>query len=318
MPKIVFLDAYTLNPGDLEWAALLAVGDCVFYDRTSPAQALERAQKADILLVNKFKLTPEILQKLPNLRYIGVTATGYDCVDVAAAKALGITITNVRGYSTMSVAQHTFGLITTLAWHAERYANEVKNGSWVNAQDWCYWHEPIPELANKTLGLIGLGDIGSAVARIGQAFGMKVIAYRQNITKPAPNGVQMATLDEVLSQADVLSLHCPLTADTREIINQNTIACMKPSVWLINTSRGGLLHEQAVADSLNTGRIAAAGLDVLSSEPPLATNPLLNAKNCYITPHQAWGTFEARQRLMAQVTANIKAFLDNNPVNVVA
>jgi glycerate dehydrogenase len=318
MPKIVFLDAYTLNPGDLDWSVLRAVGDFVFYDRTTPAQAIERSQNADILLVNKFKITADLLAQLPQLRYIGVTATGYDCIDTTAAKALGVAVTNVRGYSTMSVAQHTFGLITMLAWQAESYAKEVQKGAWVAAKDWCYWHEPLRELAHKTLGIIGLGDIGCAVARIGQAFGMDVIAHRQDTTKPTPEGVTLVTRNEVLAQADVLSLHCPLTPDTREIINQQTIALLKPTAWLINTSRGGLLHEQAVADALNSGRIAAAGLDVLSSEPPLATNPLLTAKNCYITPHQAWGTFEARKRLMTQVAQNITAFIENNPINRVA
>jgi glycerate dehydrogenase len=315
--KIVFLDAYTLNSGDLDWLPLTKISQCTFYDRTTPQEALERAKDADILLVNKFKVTADLMAQLPKLRYIGVTATGYDCVDVAAAKTRGITVTNVRGYSTMSVAQHTFGLITMLSWHAEKYAQEVAQGSWSAAKDWCYWHEPIHELANKTLGLIGLGDIGSAVARIGQSFGMKVVAYRRDASKPAPAGVTMVGLEELLKSSDVVSLHCPLTVDTKEIINKQSIGLLKPSAWLINTSRGGLLNEQDVADALNEGRIAAAGLDVLSTEPPLATNPLLTANHCYITPHQAWGTFEARQRLIAQVAQNIEAFLDHKPLNVI-
>ena len=317
MPNIAILDGYTLNPGDLDWSGLEALGNVFYYDRTAHSEIMERAAEAEVLVVNKLQLSRQILVQLPKLKYIGVCATGFNNVDIEAAKELGIIVTNMRGYSSAAVAQLVFSLILTITNHAEKHAQGVRNGKWVASLDWCYDHEAIFELAGRTLGILGLGDIGQRVAQIGLAFGMNVIAHRKNDSKSGVNGVELVSLSELFKQSDVLSLHCPLTSDTQGVINKVNIETMKPSAMLINTGRGGLIAEQDLADALNEGRLSNAGLDVLSTEPPTTENPLLKAKNCYITPHQAWGAKESRERLLKGITKNLKAFLEGNPQNVV-
>ena len=315
--NIVILDAYTANPGDLSWSPLEAVGRCQIYDRTPLADTVERAREAEIVITNKAVLDREILSALPKLRYIGVTATGYNVVDTAAAAEHGIVVTNVPGYSTPAVAQAVIAMLLELTNHTAGHAESVRAGGWTACPDFCFWRHPIIELKGRTLGLIGFGDIGSAVARIAAAFGMTVIAARRSWKTPPPEGVTPASVDEVFEQGDVISLHCPLTDDTRHIINAANLARMKSTAFLINTARGPLVDEPALAAALNGGRIAAAALDVLSSEPPPATNPLLTAKNCLITPHLAWASRESRARLIEAAAANLRAFLDGEPVNVV-
>ena len=317
MPNIVILDGYTLNPGDLDWSGLEALGNVSYYDRTTISEIMERAENAEVLIVNKLQLSRQTLEQLPKLKYIGVCATGFNNVDIEAAKELGIIVTNVRGYSSAAVAQLVFSLILTITNHAEKHAQGVRNGKWVDSLDWCYDHETIFELAGKTLGILGLGDIGQRVAQIGLAFGMNVIAHRKNFSKSSIDGVELVSLSELFKRSDVLSLHCPLTTDTQGVINKANIETMKLSAMIINTGRGGLTIEQDLADALNEERLAAAGLDVLSAEPPTVENPLLKAKSCYITPHQAWGAKESRERLLKGITENLKAFLEGNPQNVV-
>lgn len=315
--KIVVLDSYTLNPGDQNWEPLQTLGDFTEYDRTPPAQIVERAQDAEVVLVNKVILNREIINQLPKLRYIGVLATGYNNIDIEAAKEKGIVVTNVRAYGPASVAQQSFALLLALVNHAELHSQSVHNGEWTNAADWCYWKTPLVELAGKTLGLIGFGDIGSQVARIAQAFGMKVIVYRKNPSRTQDDSITLVSLEAIFTQSDVVSLHCPLTDETKEIINATHLALMKPTAYLLNTGRGPLINEQELADALKQGTIAGAGLDVLSVEPPKADNPLLSAPNCIITPHIAWATFEARKRLLSMAADNVKAFLNGNPVNTI-
>ncbi len=315
--NITYLDGYTLNPGDLSWVPLKKLGDFTVYDRTAPEEIVDRAADAEIILSNKVVLSAETLAQLPNLRYIGVTATGYNNVDLAAARKQGIVVTNVAGYSTSAVAQHTFSLLLGLTNHTELHSQSVRAGDWTNAADWCYWKTPLVEIAGKTIGLIGLGDIGTQVARIALAFGMRVLAHRKS-DKPAEAGIELVELDKLLRESDVISLHCPLTEDTSEIIDAKSLAKMKSSAYLINTGRGGLIKEQDLADALNAGQLAGAAVDVLSTEPPKADNPLLTAKNCLITPHVAWAFFESRQRLMQMVAENIAAFQNGQPINVVS
>lgn len=315
--KIVVLDSYTLNPGDQDWEPLQTLGDFTEYDRTPPAQIVERAQDAEIVLVNKVILNREIIDQLPKLRYIGVLATGYNNIDIEAAKEKGIVVTNVRAYGPASVAQQSFALLLALTNHAELHSQSVHAGEWTNAADWCYWKTPLVELAGKTLGLIGFGDIGSQVARIAQAFGMKVIVYRKNPALTQDDSITLVSLEAIFAQSDVVSLHCPLTDETKGIINATNLALMKPTAYLLNTGRGPLINEQELADALKQGTIAGAGLDVLSVEPPKADNPLLSAPNCIITPHIAWATFEARKRLLSMAADNVKAFLNGSPVNTI-
>lgn len=315
--NIVVLDGYTLNPGDLNWSALEALGSLSVYDRTAPQEVVERAGEADAVIVNKQKLSAETLEMLPNLKYIGVSATGVNNVDLDAAKSRGIRVTNVGGYSTFSVAQHTFGLILALANHLELHGQSVQRGEWVSAKDWCYKLTPLVELNGKTLGLVGLGAIGEAVAHIGRSFGMRIVAYRRNAAKGFPDGIEPVSLEELFATSDVVSLHCPLTPETQGLVNENTLALMKKSAYLINTGRGPLIVEEALANALREGKIAGAGLDVLSEEPPRADNPLLKAPNCIITPHIAWSTFEARTRLMKTVAENLEHFIAGNPRNIV-
>ncbi|SFB44712.1 glycerate dehydrogenase [Cohnella sp. OV330] len=314
--KIVVLDGYTLNPGDQSWRGFERLGQVEVYDRTAPAFAEERARDARIVLTNKTPLRAELLAKLPALEYIGVLATGYDIVDVRAAGERGIAVTNVPGYGTDSVAQSVFALLLELCQHAGLHDRSVKAGEWASSPDFSYWKMPLAELSGKTMGIVGYGRIGEAVARIAHAFGMKVAAYKRHPDGPPPfQGFEWASLPELLESSDVVSLHCPLTPETEELINRDSLARMKRSAFLINTARGRLIAEQDLADCLNAGGIAGAGLDVLSAEPPPADHPLLSAANCIITPHQAWATREARERLMATAVGNLEAYLAGQSAN---
>lgn len=315
--NIVVLDGYTLNPGDLRWDALSALGACQIYDRTPGDAVLERAADADILLTNKAVLSRAIIERLPRLKYIGVLATGYDIVDLEAARERGIPVTNVPAYGTRSVAQMTFAHILNLAQHVAQHAASVSAGGWLAAKDFCYWETPLVELAGLTIGIIGFGRIGRAVGDLAIAFGMDVLFTSRSVPATVPPGVQQASLEELLRRSDVVSLHSPLTEATRHMINADTLRWMKPSALLINTSRGALIDEQALADALKDGLIAGAGLDVLSEEPPRSDHPLLSARNCYVTPHIAWATQSARARLMGIVVENIERFLSGDPQNVV-
>jgi glycerate dehydrogenase len=315
--RIVCLDAFTANPGDLSWSGFEALGDCVWYDRTTPDQILERAQGATVLLTNKVPLSRQSLGALPDLRYIGVLATGHNVVDSAAAKERGIPVTNVPGYSTASVAQLVFALLLELSNHVGAHSDEVRKGRWAQSADFCFIDHPIHELAGRTLGIYGYGEIGAAVAKIGLALGMEVIAHRRSWSQPPLPGVAPASAEDLWTQSDVLSLHCPLTPETQHLVNAQTLSQMKSTAWLINTARGPLIDESALAAALNEGRIAGAGLDVLSQEPPQAGNPLFTAKNCIITPHQAWASQAARQRLIAIASANVEAWLAGSPKKAV-
>lgn len=317
MARIVVLDGYTLNPGDLSWKGLEALCPCTVYDRTDPEDVLPRSKDTEIILTNKTILSSDIIEQLPALKYIGVLATGYNVVDIEAADERGIVITNVPAYSTPSVAQLVFAHLLNLAHHVGHHTQTVRSGRWASSVDFCYWDTPLIELAEMTIGIIGFGRIGQTTAKLAQAFGMKVIAY--DIVKPSsmPRDCQFVELDDVFRKSDVLTLHCPLTTQTEIIVNSRRLALMKKTAFLINTGRGPLVDEQALADALNSANIAGAGLDVLSSEPPKKDNPLLQAKNCFITPHIAWATQAARQRLMKVVVDNVAAFLAGTPQNVV-
>lgn len=313
--KIVYTDAYTLDPGDLDWAPIQSLGEVTFYDRTNPDQLLERLKDAQIVLTNKVKLSRETLAQLPQLRYIGVTATGYDIIDTVAAREQGIVVTNVKGYSTDSVAQLTFALLLELALHVGRHNESVHAGDWVNSPDFSYAKSPLIELTGKTLGLVGYGDIGQKVAAIGQAFGMQILVNRRSDKQSAEQGITYVDRSTLFAQSDVVSLHCPATPDTVGFVNRELLANMKPTAFLLNTSRGSLLNEADVADALNEGRIGGVGLDVLAVEPPTPENPLLIAKHCIITPHIGWASYEARQRLMNEVAHNLSMFLAGEPKN---
>lgn len=317
--KIVILDAYTANPGDLSWDGLKALGEVEVYDRTSPSEVLSRAEGAEALLVNKVKITREVIESLPSLRYIGVLATGYNVVDLDAAKEHGIVVTNVPAYSTMSVAQMVFAHILNITNSVAHYSAEVDSGRWASSKDFCFYDSGLTELDGKTMGVVGLGNIGMAVARIGMALGMNVMAFsRKTEVELRELGIQKAsTYEELFSASDILSLHCPLTYDTHHLVNAERLSLMRPGAILINTGRGPLVDEQALADALSAGRIAGAALDVLGDEPPGQENPLVSLPNCYITPHIAWATVEARERLIKIVADNIKAFIMGKPVNVV-
>ena len=316
--KIVVLDGYGLNPGDLSWSAWEALGELKVYDRTSPSELLERSEGAEVLVTNKTLITADDMALLPELKYIGVLATGYNVVDIDAAKARGIVVTNIPAYSTASVAQMVFAHVLNITQRVGYYANENVKGRWTNNADFCYWDTELVELDGKKMGIVGYGNIGKATARIALAFGMEVLAYTSKEQKDLPQGVRKVTLDELFVESDVVSLHCPLTLDTKELVNANRLKTMKPSAILINTGRGPLVNEQDLADALNEGRIAGAGLDVLSVEPSVAGNPLLSAKNCFITPHIAWATKEARTRLMDIAIHNLRAYQEGNIINNVA
>jgi len=315
--KIVVLDAYALNPGDLSWSQLQALGETDIYERSSVAETPQRIANANIVLTNKALLTEDIINNASRLQYIGVMATGYNIVDINAARKRNITVTNVPAYSTVSVAQLTFAIMLELSVHTSLYAESVRNGEWSQSKDFSYHLLPIMELENKTMAIIGFGQIGKAVAKIALAFGMKVIASHKHPERDSMEAVDFSDETTCFQEADFVSLHCPLNNQNKEFVNRKLLETMKPSAYLINTSRGPLINENDLADALNNNIIAGAGLDVLSSEPPAPDNPLLNAKNCLITPHIAWATFEARSRLMQVLTDNISAFINGNPVNVV-
>ena len=316
--KIVILDGYGLNPGDLSWSAWETLGELKVYDRTSPSELLERSEGAEVLITNKTLITANDMALLPELKYIGVLATGYNVVDIDEAKARGIVVTNIPAYSTASVAQMVFAHILNITQRVGYYADENVRGRWTNNPDFCYWDTNLVELDGKKMGIVGYGNIGKATARIALAFGMEVLAYTSKEQKDLPQGVKKATLDELFAESDVISLHCPLTPDTKELVNANRLNTMKPNAILINTGRGPLVNEQDLADALNEGRIAGAGLDVLSIEPSVADNPLLRAKNCFITPHIAWATKEARTRLMDIAINNLRSYQEGNVINNVA
>ena len=316
--KIVVLDGYTLNPGDLSWKDLEALGTVKIYDRTHPGEVVERATGAQIVLTNKTVLDGEALSQLPDLKYIGVLATGYNVVNLEAARRQGITVTNIPAYSTDSVAQMVFAHLLNITQRVGHYAEEVASGHWTKQADFSYWNTPLVELAGKTLGVIGLGHTGMATARIALAFGMQVLAYTSKSAAELPAGIRKAdSLEQVFSDSNVVSLHCPLTETTKNLVNMERLKLMKREAVLINTGRCGLVNETDLAEALENGLLAAAGVDVLSSEPPVPGHPLVGVKNCFITPHIAWATLEARQRLMGQAVRNIEAFLSGQPINTV-
>lgn len=315
--RIVVLDGHTLNPGDLSWDELREAGEVIVHPRSAPAEVVPRLAEADAALTNKVPLGREIIAQLPKLRYIGVTATGYNIVDVNAAKERGIVVTNVPAYGTSSVAQATFALLLELTNRAGHHAQTVREGRWSQSPDFCYWDWPLVELAGLTLGIVGYGRIGKQVAAIGRAFGMTVVAT-QNTPRPTGDETRVVELETLLKESDVVSLHCPLTPQTKHLINRDRIAFMKPSAFLLNTSRGPLIVDADLAEALHAGHLAGAGLDVLSVEPPPPDNPLFHAPNCFITPHQAWATRAARQRLMNVTIENIRAYSRGQPVNVVS
>ncbi len=316
--KIVVLDGYTTNPGDLDWSGFHQLGEIVVYDRTSPVDILNRAENAEIILTNKTVMTDEILSQLPRARYIGLLSTGTNAVDLEAAARRNITVTNIPAYSTNSVAQLVFALLLELCMGAGLHNHAVHNGEWVNSADFSFSKKPLIELSGKTMGIVGYGSIGRQVAKIAHAMGMKVVVTsRTRKAEEEPEGIRWLELPELLAQADVVSLHCPLTPETKGLIGKQALERMKKTAYLINTSRGPVLDEAAVAEALNTGRIAGAGLDVLSTEPPSSQNPLLTAINCIITPHIAWATVEARKRLIKIAEDNVRAFIKGKPVNTV-
>lgn len=314
--RIVVLDGYVLNPGDLSWNGIKELGDCTIYERTPPELTVERAKGAGAVFTNKVVLNKEIISQLPGLKFIGVLATGYNVVDTETAKKAGIVVTNIPAYSTASVAQMVFSHILNFVQNVGIHAQSVAAGGWAASIDFAYWKTPQTELAGKTLGIIGFGQIGQAVAKIGLAFGMNVI-FNNRSKKKTELEARQVDLDTLLSQSDFISINCPLTSENAGFINKETIGKMKPNAFLVNTGRGPLINEQDLADALNSGRIAGAGLDVLSVEPPPGSNPLPAAKNCFITPHIAWATLEARTRLMQTATENLKAFIAGKHLNVV-
>lgn len=313
--KITVLDGYTTNPGDLSWEWLEKLGDCTVYDRTPADLIAERTKDCDIVITNKTPLRKDLLETLGNLKYVGLLSTGYNIVDWEYCKEKGIPVCNIPSYSTSAVAQLVFALILELTNSVGIHSNSVHGGEWAASKDFCYWKTPLTELNGKTLGIIGFGKIGKAVATIAQAFGMKVIATTNH---PAPfENVEFCNRDELLKKSDFVTLHCPLTPLTECMVNADFLSRMKPSAILINTSRGQVVDEKALADALKNNKIAGAGLDVLSVEPPMSDNPLFGLKNCFITPHIAWAGFETRERLMQICRENVEAFLDNKPQNIV-
>jgi len=316
--KIVVVDGYTLNPGDLSWEDLRALGECEIYERSTDEELLARSAEAEILLTNKMEVRGRHVERLQKLRYIGVTATGYNIVDVAAARERGIIVTNVPAYGTASVAQMTFALLLELCHRTGHHAQTVSDGRWAKSSDFCYWDYPLVELDGLIMGIIGLGRIGRTVARLAQAFGMKVVATGRSKPKELPASIAWFDLETLLRTSDVVSLHCPLTTETKQMINAQRLKLMKPTAFLLNTSRGPLIDEAALAAALQAGQIAGAGLDVLSVEPPAADNPLYQAPNCFVTPHISWATRAARSRLMRVAVENVAAFIGGKPQNVVS
>lgn len=316
--KIVVLDGFTANPGDLSWDELKKLGDVTIYDRTQPSETVARAADAEIVLTNKVIIGREEMAQLPHLLYIGVLATGYNVVDLAAAKERGIIVTNIPAYSTDSVAQMVFAHLLTVTNHTERFANENRQGRWNSNPDFCYYDEPIRELAGKTFGIVGLGNIGKRVAQIALAFGMKVSAFTSKPAESLPKGIQKAELKDLFQTSDVISLHCPLTPDTRHLINKETLSWIRPDAILINTGRGPLVDDNALASALKAGGLKAYCADVMTEEPPKADNPLLQVQNAYLTPHVAWASFEARIRLIQIAADNVLHFINGKPQNVVS
>lgn len=316
--KIVALDGYAANPGDLSWDELKSLGECVIYDRTAPEEVLERAAGAEVLLTNKVVITGEAMAALPQLKYIGVMATGYNIVDIDAARERGIIVTNIPSYSTDSVAQMVFAHILNIAQQVQHHSEAVHQGRWTSCKDFCFWNTPLIELRGKKIGIVGLGHTGYTTARIAIGFGMEVYAYTSKSSFQLPPEIKKMELDQLFSECDIISLHCILTEKTRELVNAARLKLMKPSAILINTGRGQLVDEQALADALNSGRIYAAGVDVLSQEPPRADNPLLTARNCYITPHIAWASGAARERLMQILLDNLRGYIEGKVINNVA
>lgn len=316
--KIVALDGYAANPGDLSWDELKALGECVIYDRTAPEEVLERAADAEVMLTNKVVITAEMMAALPQLKYIGVMATGYNIVDIDAARERGIIVTNIPSYSTDSVAQMVFAHILNIAQQVQHHSEAVHQGRWTSSKDFCFWDTPLIELRGKKIGIVGLGNTGYTTARIAIGFGMEVYAYTSKSSFQLPPEIKKMELDQLFSECDVISLHCLLTDKTRELVNAARLKLMKPTAILINTGRGQLVNEQDLADALNNGQIYAAGLDVLSQEPPKADNPLLTARNCYITPHIAWASAAARERLMGILLDNLKGYIEGKVINNVA
>ena len=315
--KIVILDGFTANPGDMSWKELEELGTLAVYDRTRPEETVARAADAEIILTNKVIISREVMAQLPQLKYIGVLATGYNVVDIEAAHEHDIIVTNVPAYSTESVAQMVFAHLLTVTNRTEHYALQNRQGRWTKNPDFCYWDFSHMELAGKTFGIVGLGNIGRRVAEIALAFGMQVKALTSKSANALPAGIEKADLEELLASSDIISLHCPLTDSTRHLINRETLSLMRPSAILINTGRGPLVDDQAVASALAEGQLAAFCADVLTEEPPKADNPLLSQPNAFITPHIAWATEEARSRLLQVAISNVRAFLNAKPQNVV-
>lgn len=315
--NVVVLDGYTLNPGDLSWKELNDLGNTEIYDRTGPDIIMDRAKDADILITNKTPVTADVINAIPRLKYIGMLATGYDVVDVNAAEKKQIPVCNVPLYGTVSVAQMAFAHILNLTNQVHHHALTVADGKWSQSPDFCYWDFPLLELEGKNLGILGYGRIGRALARIGKAFGMRILTDDRNLEKDSNDDITRLPVDTLFAQSDILSLHCPLTRDTHHVIDAHHLGLMKPTAFLINTSRGGLVCEDDLADALNTGIIAGAGLDVVSVEPVTPDNPLLSARNCFITPHIAWATKAARQRLMDAAVENVRKFLNGSITNSV-
>lgn len=316
--RIVILDGYALNPGDLSYDCLKQFGTLKVYDRTLPEQLIERAKDADVVLTNKVVLGETEFAQLPRLRYIGVQATGYNVIDVEAARRHGITVTNIPAYSTDSVAQMVIAHLLNITQSVGYYARENRTGRWGSNPDFCYWDNPLIELAGKQMGIVGFGRTGSAVARLATAFGMKVAVYTSKLQSALPEGVEKMELDALFATSDVVSLHCPLTPDTHHLVDAARLARMKPTGILINTARGPIVDEQALADALNSGALHAAGVDVLTEEPPRENSPLLSTRHCFVTPHIAWATLEARTRLLQICEANLRTFIEGTPQNVVS
>jgi glycerate dehydrogenase len=316
--KIVILDGYTANPGDLSWGSLKELGEVTVYERTRREEIAGRAADADIVLTNKVVMDREMMALLPRLKYIGVLATGYNVVDIEAARERDIIVTNVPAYSTESVAQTVFAHLLTVTNRTEHYAQQNRQGRWAENRDFCYWDTELTELAGKTIGIVGLGNIGRRVAEIALAFGMQVKTMTSKKAEELPAGIQKAELQSLLASSDVVSLHCPLTEGTRHLIHRETLRLMKPSAILINTGRGPLVDDEALAEALNEGRLRAYCADVVTEEPPKADHPLLHAPNAFITPHIAWATVEARKRLLQTAIGNVEAFVNGHPVNVVS
>lgn len=314
--KIVILDAYAANPGDLSWDEFAALGELTVYDRTAPEDVAARIGDAEVVFINKVRLTDEIFAACPNLKLVSILATGYNIVDLAAAKRRGITVCNVPGYSTRAVVQMTFALLLEICQQVGLHSGAVHTGRWQSCPDFCFWDRPLIELDGKTMGIVGYGAIGSAVGTVAQALGMKLLVTARH-EKPVPEGARFVSLPELLAQSDVVSLHCPQTAENARMIDAGALAQMKDGAILINTARGGLLDEQAVADALRSGKLLAAGMDVVSAEPIRADNPLLTAPNCFLTPHIAWAPLETRRRLQTISAENLRAFLAGKPQNVV-